>query len=233
MTWRSYSALDIYCLPLSSLCKTVHWHWPHVVVVCRVSCGGVVNMLLVFSITFYFHYNIWGGMCATGPFQYRWLKGYTCSSCYYHHQIGSIHCCHIFPWLCVLRCLLHHNLLLIAYTFRENRELVFIFIVQFMMSANSRIRFVLNIAFVYFYIVPHYHHCSHLSEDIELIKCLSDIFVERVSKIKHSLSVIYYTMWGCVFSVYPFPLWCLREYKYFALLSSSNRKYEILPIFKG
>ena len=66
-----------------------------------------VNMLLVLSITFHFHYNIWGCMCSTGPFQYRWLKGYTCiySSCYYHHQIGSIHphlshCYHIFPWLC-------------------------------------------------------------------------------------------------------------------------------------
>ena len=38
-------------------------------------------------------------MCSTGPFQYRWLKGYIYSSCYYHHQIGSIHlshCYHIF-----------------------------------------------------------------------------------------------------------------------------------------
>ena len=67
------------------------------------TCGGVVNMLLVLSITFYFHYNIWGGMCSTGPFQYRWLKGNIYSSCYYHHQFGSIHlphCYHIFPWLC-------------------------------------------------------------------------------------------------------------------------------------
>ena len=43
-------------------------------------------------------------MCSTGPFQYRWLKGYIYNSCYYHHQIGSIHlfnCYHIFPWLCV------------------------------------------------------------------------------------------------------------------------------------
>ena len=42
-------------------------------------------------------------MCSTGPFQYTWLKGYTYSSRYYHHQIGIIHlfyCCHIFPWLC-------------------------------------------------------------------------------------------------------------------------------------
>ena len=30
----------------------------------------VSNMLLVVSITFYFHYNIWGCMCSTDPFQY-------------------------------------------------------------------------------------------------------------------------------------------------------------------
>ena len=57
----------------------------------------------VLMITIRFHYNIWGCMCSTGPFQLRWLKGYTYSSCYYHNQIGSInltHCCHIFPWLC-------------------------------------------------------------------------------------------------------------------------------------
>ena len=71
--------------------------------VCRVSCGGMFNMLLVLSITFYFHYNIWGCMCSTGPFQYRWLKRYIYSSCYHHNQIGSIHLSHyyhIFPWLC-------------------------------------------------------------------------------------------------------------------------------------
>ena len=65
------------------------------------SCGGVPNMLLVLSITFDFHYYIWG-MCSTGPFQFRWLRGYIHSSCYYHHQIGSINLTHyhIFPWLC-------------------------------------------------------------------------------------------------------------------------------------
>ena len=43
-------------------------------------------------------------MCWTGPFEFRWLKGYIYKSSYYHHQIGSIHlshCCHIFLWLCV------------------------------------------------------------------------------------------------------------------------------------
>ena len=50
-----------------------------------------------------YNHNIWGCMCLTGPFQYRWLKGFIYISCYYHHQIRSIHlshCYHIFPWLC-------------------------------------------------------------------------------------------------------------------------------------
>ena len=94
-----------------------------------------------------------------------------------------------------LRCLFHHILSLIAYTFRE---FVFLIIVQIMMSANSRIRFRLQIVFVCLYSTPsHYHHCANLSEDIELIKCLSDIFC-RVCKIKHILSVIQYTMCGAV-----------------------------------
>ena len=60
-------------------------------------------MLLVLSITFYFHFNIWVCMCSTGLLQYRWLKGYIYSSCYYHNQIGSnhlSHCYHNFPWMC-------------------------------------------------------------------------------------------------------------------------------------
>ena len=64
-----------------------------------------------------------------------------------------------------LRCLLHHILSFIVYTFRvirENREFVFISVVQFMMSANSRTRFGLQIVFVCFYITPsHYHHCAN------------------------------------------------------------------------
>ena len=91
-------------------------------------------------------------------------------------------------------CLLHHILSLIAYTFRENQDFVFIIIVQFMMSSNSRMRFGLQIVVVCLYITSsHYHHCVNLSEDIELIKCLSDIFC-RVCEIKHILSVIHYTM---------------------------------------
>ena len=78
---------------------------------------------------------------------------------------------------CVSEMFVHHILLLIAYTFRENREFIFVIIEHFMMSANNRIRFVLKIVFVSLYIRPsHYHHCANLSEGIEFIKCLSDIF---------------------------------------------------------
>ena len=90
-----------------------------------------------------------------------------------------------------LRCLTYHILLLIAYTFRENREFVFTIIVQFMMSANNRIRFVLKIVSVCLSTTPsHYHHCANLSEDIELVEC--------VSKIRHILSVIHNTIRGAV-----------------------------------
>ena len=67
-----------------------------------------------------------------------------------------------------------------------------------MISANSRIRFGLQTVFVCLYSTPsHYHHCANLSEDIELIKCLSDIFC-RVCKIKHIFSVNHYTTCGAV-----------------------------------
>ena len=96
-----------------------------------------------------------------------------------------------------LRCLLPHILLLTANTFRENREFVFIIIVHFTMIANSLIRFGLKIVFVYLYIIPSHHQCANLSDDIELIQCLSDIFC-RVCKRKHILSVIHYKICGAV-----------------------------------
>ena len=94
-----------------------------------------------------------------------------------------------------LGCFLHHILSLIAYTFRENREFVFIIIVQFMMGANIRICCGLQIVLVCLYSTSsHYHHCANLSEGIELIKYLSDIFCRvwvRLS-IFSPLSIIQY-----------------------------------------
>ena len=194
-----------YCLPLSSSYKTAHEHWPHINV-CRVSCGGVVNMLLVLSITSDFHNNIWGCMCSTCPYQYRWLKGYIYSSCYY--QIGSYPIVIIFSRECVFEMFAISYSVTYCIYIRENRESVFTIIVQLMMSANDRIRLVLWFVLVCLYIKPfHYHHYANLSEDIELIKCLWDIFCRVCEWGKaYSLSYPLYNTWGCVFSVYPFPL---------------------------
>ena len=119
----------------------------------------------------------------------------------------------------------------VAYTFREIRDFVSITIAQFMMSANSRIHFGLQILFVCLYITPsHYHHCANLSEDIDLINACQIYFVECVSKIVYILTVIHYAICGVVcfeFTHFPCNGW---EYIYFALLSSSNRKCELLSI---
>ena len=105
-----------------------------------------------------------------------------------------------FPLIVCLRCLLHHILSRITYTFRANREFVFSIIVQFMVSANSRMRFGLQVAFVWLYITPsHYHHCANLSEDIVLLSNAYHMyFCEYVSKIKHILSRMHYVICGAV-----------------------------------
>ena len=103
-----------------------------------------------------------------------------------------------------LRCLLHHILSPIVHTFRENREFVFISIVQFMMSANSRIRFDLQIVFVCLYITPsHYHHCAnfiwrHWTYKMTVRYNLSSVWVRL--NIFSQLSIIQYVRL-CVFSL--------------------------------
>ena len=101
-----------------------------------------------------------------------------------------------------------------TYTLWENRDFVLINIVQLMMSSTSRMHFGLQIGFVCLYITSsHYHHCANLSEDIELIKCLQDILCRVCEWHKaYSLSYPLYNIWGCVFAIYPFPLWWLRGY---------------------
>ena len=45
--------------------------------------------------------------------------------------------------------------------------------------------------------LPHYHHYADISEGIELIKCLSDIFcLECVSKIRSVLSIMLHAIYG-------------------------------------
>ena len=121
------------------------------------------------------------------------------------------------------------NLSLIVYTFWENREFVFISIVQFMMSANSRILFCLQIVFVCLNVTPsHYHHCAnfiwrHWTYKMPVRYNLSSVWVI----LKHFLSVIHYTICGAVrfqFTNFLCDGW-VNIYIYFVLLSKSNRKY--------
>ena len=132
--------------------------------------------------------------------------------------------------VCV-RCLLHTTLSLIAYTFRANRESVSIIIVQLMISANIRLRFGLRIVVDCLCSTSsHYHHCSNLSEGIELIKCLSDIFCRvRVRfSILSPLSIIQYV--GLYVFSLPIYLVMIERIYILGLWSSSNRKYELSPI---
>ena len=82
----------------------------------------------------------------------------------------------------------------IIYTFRENREYAFIIIVQFMMSAN---RYVLSCRSYSF--VCTLHHLiiiivQNCLKTFNLQNACQIYFVECVSKIKHILSGIHYTI---------------------------------------
>ena len=96
---------------------------------------------------------------------------------------------------------------LIVYTFRENREFVFISIVQFMMIVNSRIRFGLQIIFVCLYITPsHYPHCAnfiwrHWTYKMSVRYNLSSVWV-RLSIFSQLFIIQYVGL--CVFSL-PIP----------------------------
>ena len=112
-----------------------------------------------------------------------------------------------------LRSLLHHILSLIVYIFQENREFVFISIVQFMMSANSRIRFGLQIVYVCLYITPfHYHHCANFiwrTFEMHVRYNLSSVWVRL--RICSQLSIIWY-VGLCVFSLQIFFVMIERIY---------------------
>ena len=93
--------------------------------------------------------------------------------------------------------LLHHILSLIAYTFRENREFVFVIIVQFMMSANSRIRFALQIVLVctvhHLIIIIVQNYLRHWTYKMPVRYILWSVWV-RLS----IFSLIHYTICGAV-----------------------------------
>ena len=139
-------------------------------------------------------------------------------------------------------CTLHHLIIIIVQTWNYKMlvfccivfcHLLYIYssktgnlfslvIVQFMMSANSRIRFGLQIVFVCLYITPsHYHHCAnfiwrHWNYKMPVRYDLSSVWV-RLS-IFSQLSIIQY-VGLCVFSLpISFVMNILWEYIYFCLV---------------
>ena len=158
-------------------------------------------MLLVISITFIF-VTIYGVVCV----QLARLSIGDWNDISIAHvitiiksEVSTFPIVFTFSVVVCLRCLFHHILSLIAYTFRENREFVFITIVQFMMSVNSRVRFDLQIVFVCLYITPsHYNHCANFIWRHWTYKMPVRYILSSVSKIKHILSVIHYTICGAV-----------------------------------
>ena len=72
--------------------------------------------------------------------------------------------------------------------------------------------------------LPHYHHHTDLSEGIELLKCLSDIFLRlgQYSSLMHYMGL-------CVFSL-PLYLMMIVGIHGLILLSSSNRIYDLCAI---
>ena len=101
-----------------------------------------------------------------------------------------------------LRCLLHQILSLIAYTFRENRDFVFIIIVQFMMSANSRIWLADRVRLFVHYTISLSSLCKliwrHWTYKMPVRYILSSVWV-KLSIFSQSSSVHY--MGLCVFSL--------------------------------
>ena len=120
MALRSYSVLDIL---LPSIIIIVQDH-PQAL--------NIYNML---SITFYFHYNIWGCMFIRPISVLGDRKEISIAhvNIIIKSEVSTFPIVIIFSVVVYLRCLLHRILSLIAYTFRENREFVFIIIVQFVM----------------------------------------------------------------------------------------------------
>ena len=150
-------------------------------------------------------------------FSSRCLKGYIYSSCYFHHQIESIHlshCYHIFPWLCawdvcyIIFCHLLHilsgktgnlfSLLLCSLWSVQIFGCVWLadrtrLSVQYTISLSSLCKLIWR----------------HWTYKMPVRYILSSVWVRLSIFFRYPLNNM---MWGCVFSVYPFLLWWLRAY---------------------
>ena len=190
-------------------------------------------MLQVLSITFHCHYHIWACMCSTGPFQFRWLKGYIHSSCYYHHQIGSINLAHyhIFPWLCAWDVISYSVTYYIYILAKPGFCFHFDCAVYDECKYSDTFWFAHRVCLIAHYTILLSSLCKHIwkhwTEKMPVRYILSSVWVRL--GIFSQLSIMQY-MGLCVFNSH-ISLNCDDwENMHFVLLSSSNRKYELLSI---
>ena len=137
-------------------------------------------------------------MCSTGPFQYRWLKGYVYSSCYYHHQteISTFPIVIIFFRGCVPEMFVTSYSVTYCIYVPENREFFFslllcnlwwVQIVGYVLPCRLY-SFVCTVHHLIIVIVQNYPKTLNLWNACQIY------FVDCVSKIKHILPVINYTI---------------------------------------
>ena len=165
-------------------------------------------------------------MCSTGPSQFRWLRGYIHSSCYYHHQIESINLTHyhIMPWLCAWDacCIIFCHLLHI----HSGKTGILFSLLLYSLWWMPIVGYVLACRSCSFVCTLHHPIIIIVKTNLKtFVKCLSDIFCRCVSKIKHIFSVIHCTLYGAVsfqFTHFPYDDW---ENIHFVLSTSSNCKY--------
>ena len=157
---------------------------------------------------------------------------YIYSSCYYHHQIGSInlsHCYHIFPWSCVgdvcyiISChVLHIHFEKTGILFSSLLcSLWLVQIVGYVMTCRSH-SLVCTLYHLSIIIVQTYLWRSKLWNVFQIY------FVECVSNIQHIVLVIHYSIYGAVCFQFTQSLVMVERIYCFVSLSSSNRKYETI-----
>ena len=154
-------------------------------------------------------------MCSTGPFQYRWLKAVSIAHVIIiiKSEVSTFPIAIIFfPWLCawdvcyIIFCHVLHirsgktgnsfSLLLCSLWWGQ----IFGYV-----SVCKSYSFICTVHHLIIIIVQTYLETLNLCN-----MPVRYILLRCVSKIKHIISVIHYTICGAVFSVYPFPLWRLR-----------------------
>ena len=143
---------------------------------------------------------MWVCMCWTCPFKFRWSRGFIYNS---SSNLRNQH----FPLLSYFSVIVC-EVVIISYAVgfthicvSWNSWVLHLWLLcSLMMSANNRLRCGLVVVFGYFHItLHHWYHYANLFEDMELLKCLSDIFCsECASKIRSVPTIIFHAIYGAV-----------------------------------